>query len=134
MPGRQTEQQSSDGGPMQHRQEVNRFSQAKREEPMKSPKIGVWDAIGKKRIVEPFFYEGTMTGPRCLYLLRNQFIQVIEEWEDSDNIILMEDGACYHSWTRTVRNWLNENFEGELFSSLDSINIVMHVLSFNSYC
>jgi DDE superfamily endonuclease len=82
-----------------------------RSEPLFSPKIGVWAAIGKKGMVGPIFFEGTMDADRYLELLQDFFVPAVEQWQENDEIIFMEDGAPYHSWSIEVRQWLNENFE-----------------------
>lgn len=82
-----------------------------REAPLHSPKLTVWAAIGRKGIVGPIFITGTVTGDSYLELLKERFLPVVEEWDNFDDLIFMQDGAPAH-WKKTVRNWLDENFEG----------------------
>jgi len=80
-----------------------------REEPLHSPRITVWAAIGCKGVVGPVFLHQNVTAASYLELLQNRFLPVVENWENFDSLIFMQDGAPPHHQAQ-VHDWLNEHF------------------------
>jgi hypothetical protein len=80
------------------------------ENPVYSPRVTVWAAIGEMGIIGAFFFEGNVTGASYLQMLQNEFWPVIQRFTNLDHIRFMQDGAPSH-FAREVRAWLNENFE-----------------------
>jgi hypothetical protein len=76
------------------------------EEPLHSPKVIVWAAVGVKRIIGPFFFDETVNGERYLLMLQTQFWPQLDV-EEREVMRFMQDGAPPH-WSRQVRNWLDE--------------------------
>jgi hypothetical protein len=82
-----------------------------REEPLHSPRLTVWAAIGKNGAVGPFFTRNNVTGASYLALLQNEFMPVVQQWPSFNDLVFMQDGAPPH-WTLLVRDWLDEHFTG----------------------
>jgi transposase len=80
------------------------------EEPVHSPRVTVWAAIGKTGIIGPFFFEGNVTGASYLQLLKNKFFPAIQRFTDPCYVRFMQDGAPAH-FACAVRSWLNEKFK-----------------------
>lgn len=83
-----------------------------KEEPLHSPRVTVWAAIGRLGIVGPVFIEGNVNAATYLHVLQEQFLPWAQQSQDFDEMIFQEDGAPVHAWNRNVRNWLNTNLEG----------------------
>jgi hypothetical protein len=82
-----------------------------REEPLHSPRLTVWAAIGKNGVVGPFFTRANVTGASYLALLQNQFMLVVQHWPSFNSLLFMQDGAPPH-WALIVRDWLDQHFTG----------------------
>jgi hypothetical protein len=80
-----------------------------REEPLHSPRVTVWAAIGCQAVIGPVFIEGNVTGASYLTLLQQQLFPALEQLANFDSIIFMQDGAPPH-WSLSVRNWLAASF------------------------
>lgn len=76
-----------------------------------SEKINVFCGISSKRIIGPFFFNGSLNGTRFLEFLQGDFEDCIDELSliERANLIIQLDGAPIHS-TRPVIQWLNENY------------------------
>lgn len=79
------------------------------EEPLHSPRITVWAGISRQGVVGPFFFDENVRGENYLTMLQREFLPVVEQWENFDELIFMQDGAPPH-WKIAVRNWLDETF------------------------
>lgn len=79
------------------------------DEPLHSPRVTVWAAIGKPGIVGPFFFEDTVTAASYLEMLNTQFLPAVGNWPHYNSLTFQQDGAPPH-WARIVRNFLNERF------------------------
>jgi hypothetical protein len=77
------------------------------EEPLHSPRVTVWAAIGCPGVVGPFFLDGNITGASYLALLQQQFLPVAQEFPKFHELVFMQDGAPPH-WSLAVRNWLSD--------------------------
>jgi hypothetical protein len=82
-----------------------------REEPLHSPRLTVWAAMGHHGVVGPIFIEGNVTGTSYLSLLQQHFLPAVQEWPSFAEVIFMQDGAPPH-WAIPVRNWLTLTFPG----------------------
>lgn len=69
--------------------------------------VNVWAGILNRRIIGPYFIDGSLTGSRYLELLRN----IVEEYEleERPNFYYQHDGAPAH-FRRDVRAYLSETF------------------------
>jgi hypothetical protein len=76
------------------------------EEPLHSPRVTVWAAIGCQGVIGPVFVDGNITGASYLALLQQQFLPVAQEFPKFNDLVFMQDGAPPH-WSRAVRNWLS---------------------------
>jgi transposase len=80
-----------------------------RGEPLHSPRVTVWAAIGHQGVVGPFFFDGNVNGANYLLMLQQQFLPVVENWVGFPSLVFMQDGAPPH-WSVTVRNFLSDTF------------------------
>lgn len=80
-----------------------------REEPLHSPRVTVWAAIGCHGIIGPFFFESNINGTNYLEMLQQRFLPHIQQWPTFDSLVFMQDGAPPH-WSVAVRNWLSAMF------------------------
>ena len=67
-----------------------------REEPLHSPRLTVWAAIGQPGVLGPFFFEQTVNGERYLQLLQQQFLPRVQELPNFSEVIFMQDKAPPH--------------------------------------
>nr|XP_005998403.1 PREDICTED: uncharacterized protein LOC102358965 [Latimeria chalumnae]XP_005998404.1 PREDICTED: uncharacterized protein LOC102358965 [Latimeria chalumnae] len=75
-----------------------------------SPKINVWCALRKSRIIGPFFFEeATVNGEHYLAMLQNFFIPELRRLNLSDSTFFQQDGAPCH-YASNVRQLLNAVF------------------------
>ena len=71
-----------------------------------SPKVNVFCTISKKRVYEPFFFEGTTVNSKAyLAMLQNWLMELLFEGERAD-FIFQQDGAPPHR-SLNVRQYLN---------------------------
>jgi transposase len=79
------------------------------EQPLHSPRITVWAAIGIQGIVGPIFFQENVTGESYLQLLQQRFLPVVQTWPSFPSMIFMQDGAPPH-WSLAVRNFLSVTY------------------------
>jgi hypothetical protein len=82
-----------------------------REEPLHSPRLTVWAAIGRPGVIGPCFIYHNVTGASYLQLLQEQFLPSAQLLPTFPQLILMQDGAPPH-FALIVRNWLTETLPG----------------------
>lgn len=96
-----------------------------REEPLHSPRVSVWAAIGSQGVVGPVFFHNNVTAASYLELLQERFcdalqqhffkndflrfLPVVQTWPGFANLLFMQDGAPPHHQAQ-VHDWLNEHF------------------------
>jgi transposase len=80
-----------------------------REEPLHSPRITVWAAIGREGVYGPFFFVNNVTGANYLDMLQHRFLPEIQQLPNFAQLIFMQDGAPPH-WSTAVRNFLTVTF------------------------
>jgi hypothetical protein len=79
------------------------------EQPLHSPRITVWGAIGCQGVIGPFFFHGNVTGASYLDLLQQQFLPAAQQFPEFHELVFMQDGAPPH-WSLRVREWLSVTF------------------------
>jgi hypothetical protein len=79
------------------------------EQPLHSPRLTVWAAIGHQGVVGPFFFEENINGVNYLDMLQQRFIPAVQHWPSFHRMIFMQDGAPPH-WSVAVRNYLTATF------------------------
>lgn len=79
------------------------------EQPLHSPRVTVWAAIGYQGVVGPFFFQGNVTGANYLELLQNRFLPAVQQFQEFNEVVFMQDGAPPH-WSKSVRDWLSATF------------------------
>ena len=73
-----------------------------------SPKVNVFYAISKKRVYEPFFFQGTTVNSEVyLDMLQNWLIKLLFDGEQAD-FIFQQNGVPLH-WSLIVRQYLKAN-------------------------
>lgn len=92
-----------------------------REEPLHSPRLTVWAAIGKNGVVGPIFTRANITSASYLAMLQTEFLPVVQQWPSFDLLTLMQDGAPPH-WALIVRAWLDEHFNGRWMGRGSPVN------------
>lgn len=92
-----------------------------REEPLHSPRLTVWAAIGCAGVIGPVFLRENITGERYLQLLQENLFPAAQQLHSFNHLIFMQDGAPPH-WAVAVRNWLTENLPGR-WMGRDSPNL-----------
>ncbi|XP_053448571.1 uncharacterized protein LOC128586608 [Nycticebus coucang] len=82
-----------------------------------SPKINVWCALGKNRVIGPFFSEGcVVNGDSYLEMLQNYFIPQLEQLGLIENIVFQQDRAPCH-FALQVGQFLHEKFPNRWIGS-----------------
>ncbi|CAF1581905.1 unnamed protein product [Rotaria sp. Silwood1] len=77
---------------------------------MKSPKINVWCAMSKYRLIGPFYFqEDTVHGKDYLSMLQDFFLPEIKRLRKVRSVIFQQDGAPAH-FSADVRHYLNDQF------------------------
>jgi len=77
---------------------------------MKSPKINVWCAMSKHRLIGPFFFqEDTVFAKNYLEMLQGFFIPEIRKLHKVRSAVFQQDGAPAH-FSLDVRHYLNNQF------------------------
>ena len=77
---------------------------------MNSPKLNVWCALSKNRLIGPFFFDDdTVNGESYLVMLKSFFIPEVRKLKKVRSIIFQQDGAPPH-FTTHVRQFLNQQF------------------------
>jgi hypothetical protein len=77
---------------------------------MNSPKVNVWCAMSKNRLIGPFFFEGdTVNGEKYLSMLQTFFIPEVRKLRKTRSIIFQQDGAPPH-FSSDVRQFLDNHF------------------------
>lgn len=77
---------------------------------MNSPKVNVWCAMSKNRLIGPFFFEGdTVNGEKYLSMLQTFFIPEVKKLRKIRSIIFQQDGAPPH-FSIEVRQFLHNHF------------------------
>jgi len=79
------------------------------EQPLHSPRVTVWAAIGYQGVIGPFFIQGNVTGASYLELLQQKFYPAAQQLPNFLDLVFMQDGAPPH-WSRSVREWLSATF------------------------
>lgn len=79
------------------------------EEPLHSPKVVVWAAIGYQGIIGPFFFDGNVNRHNYLDMLRDYFLPAARNLPGFGRMIFQQDGAPPH-WALDVRAFLDQNF------------------------
>jgi hypothetical protein len=79
------------------------------EQPLHSPRVTVWAAIGCQGVIGPFFFQENVTGASYLELLQQQFLPAAQVFPNFNKLVFMQDGAPPH-WSLAVRNWLSNTF------------------------
>ena len=64
------------------------------------------------RIVSPFILHDNMNTERYLTMLRDKVWPVISAWDNTEDLIFMQDGAPPH-FAIAVCEWLNAQFPGK---------------------
>jgi hypothetical protein len=82
-----------------------------REEPLHSPRMTVWAAIGYGGVIVPVFVDGSINGGSYLALLQQEFLPKAEALQNFHSLIFMQDGAPPH-WATAVREWLSVALPG----------------------
>lgn len=73
-------------------------------------KLNVWAGIIHNKIIGPYFFDGTLTGPRYLEFLQSFLIpELIRLFPNVDDLWLQQDGAPPH-YAVSVRNYLDRVF------------------------
>jgi hypothetical protein len=80
-----------------------------REEPLHSPRITVWAAIGCEEVYGTFFFVNNVTGANYLDMLQQRFLPAIQQLPNFAQLIFKQDGAPPH-WSTAVRNLLTATF------------------------
>ena len=73
--------------------------------------VTVWAGITSTALVGPFFFEGTVNGPRYLDMLETEVFPIISEFPHFSDLHFQQDGAPAH-YAKDVRQWLDETFSG----------------------
>ena len=77
---------------------------------MHSPKLNVWCALSKNRLIGPFFFDDdTVNGESYLAMLKSFFIPEVRKLKKVRAIIFQQDGAPPHFAT-DVRQFLDQQF------------------------
>jgi hypothetical protein len=77
---------------------------------MNSPKINVWCAMSKYRLIGPFYFqEDTVHGKNYLAMLQDFLIPEIRKLHKVRSVIFQQDGAPAH-FSLDVRHYLNNQF------------------------
>jgi hypothetical protein len=79
------------------------------EQPLHSPRVTVWAAIGYHGVIGPFFLDGNVTGANYQELLQHSFLPAVQQFQGFNDVIFMQDGAPPH-WSTSVRQWLTATF------------------------
>jgi transposase len=79
------------------------------EQPLHSPRVTVWAAIGWQGVFGPFFFEENINGANYLDMLQHRFLPAAQTMPCFGAIIFMQDGAPPH-WSLAVRNFLSQTF------------------------
>ena len=78
-----------------------------------SPKINVWCALRRSRIIGPFFFqETTINGDIYLAMLKTFLIPELQRFNILDKTIFQQDGAPCH-YSLSVRRFLNDTFQNK---------------------
>uniref|UniRef100_A0A914WUE5 Transposase n=1 Tax=Plectus sambesii TaxID=2011161 RepID=A0A914WUE5_9BILA len=64
-----------------------------REEPLHSPRVTVWAAIGRQGVVGPVFFDGNVNAAKYLAMLQEQFLPIVEAWSGFDELTF-PTGRC----------------------------------------
>lgn len=77
---------------------------------MKSPKINVWCALSKNKIIGPYFFEDdTVNGQNYLTMLQDYFMVEVRKLHKVRTVIFQQDGAPAH-FSKDVRQYLDYHF------------------------
>ena len=58
------------------------------------PGVTVWARINSTGLVGPFFFEGTVNGPRYLDMLETRMLPIVNEILHFSDLHFQQDGAC----------------------------------------
>ncbi|CAF3327057.1 unnamed protein product [Rotaria socialis] len=79
---------------------------------MNSPKLNVWCAMSKNKLLGPYFFEDdTVNVANYLLMLETFFIPEIRKLHKFRSAIFQQDGASPH-FSIDVRRCLNDHFPG----------------------
>ena len=82
------------------------------EKMLNQPNVTVWCGMTSDRIVGPFILHDIMNAKRYLTMLKNEVRPIISAWDNTEDLIFMQDGAPQHL-AIVVREWLNAQFPGK---------------------
>lgn len=84
------------------------------EKPLHSPKIMVWCGLMRNGLVGPFFFEGSVTGPRYLAMLEDELLPTLDGMcgGHRGDLYVMQDGVPSHI-VHPVKSFLEKNFPGK---------------------
>jgi len=75
------------------------------------PGVNVWCELSARGLIEPFFFEETVTGEAYLEMLRSSILAAIRALYENSEIFYKQDGAPPH-YHRDMRAFLDENLQG----------------------
>lgn len=85
-----------------------------RETPLHCPKIGIWVALSRRRLIGPIFFEGTITAERY----QNNILQPFIDQQDDEELqhgYFQQDNARPHV-ARTTMEFLRQFYDERLIS------------------
>ncbi len=91
------------------------------EKQLNQPGITVWAGLSSSGIVGPVFFQGNVTGAMYLETLQTAVVPILQQREDFHKLYFQQDGAPPH-YATTVRNYLDETFEGRWIGRRGSID------------
>ena len=72
-----------------------------------SPKVVVWCAVGSNFLIQPFFFQSTVTGENYEAMLRTHLLPQLHVNDPNNSIVFQHDGAPPH-FARNVTQFLND--------------------------
>lgn len=85
-----------------------------REVPLHPQKVGVWAALSRRRIVGPYFFEGTLNAERYREEILRRFFDELHE-DELQIAYFQQDGATAHTSHETL-NMIREVFGNRIIS------------------
>lgn len=84
------------------------------EAPLHSPKIGVWVAMSRRRVIGPIFFQGTINAERYINQILNPFINQLHD-DELHNGYFQQDNARPHV-ARVTMEYLRQFYDERLIS------------------
>jgi len=75
------------------------------------PGVNVWCGLSARRLIGPFFFEGTVTGEAYVEVLHSSILPAICALYENSEVFYQQDGAFPH-YHRDVRTFLDSNLQG----------------------